>query len=255
MPTPRRDPIAWPIAWPVDRPSPDIGWTPPGDPIIISSDDDLMEPPGLWEDRLPTAMRDQAPKLWRDDTGFHLEVEGRSFDTPGLNSLMVEGRPGMTDQARRMVDMDAEGVDIGFVFPQKALGIMGMENKEVMYACIDVYNEYLAEWCQYDSDRLFGIAILPTIFDPRAHRRLHRQDQGLGDSRRWRFPPRLAMWNTTVRRMEPMWDAIEASGIPLSFHIGEFPNWRGAGALGTYLTSNFEPFRKLWALLTFSRST
>ena len=162
MPTPRRDPIAWPV----DRPSPDIGWTPPGDPIIISSDDHLMEPPGLWEDRLPASMRDKAPKLWRDDTGFHLEVEGRSLDTPGLNSLMVEGRPGMTDQAQRMVDMDAEGVDTGFVFPQKALGIMAMQDKEVMYACIDVYNEYLAEWCQYDPDRLFGITILPTIFDP-----------------------------------------------------------------------------------------
>ena len=251
MPTPRRDPIAWPIAWPVDRPSPDIGWTPPGDPIIISSDDHLMEPPGLWEDRLPTSMRDKAPKLWRDDTGFHLEVEGRSFDTPGLNSLMVEGRPGMTDQARRMVDMDAEGVDIGFVFPQKALGIMGMEDKEVMYACIDVYNEYLAEWCQYDPDRLFGIAILPTIFDP------ERTADYIDKIKAWGFKameipssPRDVEYNRS--RMEPMWDAIEASGIPLSFHIGEFPNWRGAGALGTYLTSNFEPFRKLWALLTFS---
>ena len=49
-----------------------------------------------------------------------------------------------------------------------------------------------------------------------------------------------------------MWDAIEESGLPLSFHIGENPNYRGKGALGTFLTTGFQPFRRLWALLTFS---
>ena len=49
-----------------------------------------------------------------------------------------------------------------------------------------------------------------------------------------------------------MWDAIEASGMPLSFHVGASTALRGAGALGTSLTVALQPFRELWCLLTFS---
>ena len=157
-----------PEHWPMDRPSPDNGWRPPTGQVVISADDHVIEPPHLWQDRMPERFRDTAPKMWYDDTGYHLEIDGRSFDTPGLNSHLVEGRAGMSDQAERMKDMDMEGVDIGFVFPQKALGIFAMEDKEQMVAAYDVYNEWLAEWCQYDPDRLFGIGVLPTIFEPEA---------------------------------------------------------------------------------------
>src|SRR5436305_9210196 len=97
------------IPWPVDRVSPKIDWRPPPGTRVISSDDHVIEPVHLWEDRLPASDRDRAPRFWRNETGFHLEIEGRSFDTPGLNSLLVEGRPGMWEQDLRIKDMDAEG--------------------------------------------------------------------------------------------------------------------------------------------------
>jgi predicted TIM-barrel fold metal-dependent hydrolase len=52
--------------------------------------------------------------------------------------------------------------------------------------------------------------------------------------------------------MEPMWEAIEESGIPVSFHIGASGSHRGAGALGTSVTAALQPFRELWCLLAFS---
>ena len=62
--------------------------------------------------------------------------------------------------------------------------------------------------------------------------------------------PRDVRYNSTA--MEPMWDAIEESGIPLSFHIGSSGSLRGAGALGTSLTIALQPFRELWCMLTFA---
>ncbi|HJN91980.1 MAG TPA: amidohydrolase family protein [Dehalococcoidia bacterium] len=240
-----------PEHWPMDRPSPDNGWRPPTGQVVISADDHVIEPPHLWQDRMPEKYRDSAPKMWYDDTGYHLEIDGRSFDTPGLNSHLVEGRAGMSDQAERMKDMDMEGVDIGFVFPQKALGIFAMEDKTKMVAAYDVYNEWLADWCTYDSDRLFGIGVLPTIFEPEA---TADYIQKLKD---WGFKameipsyPREVRYNSS--KMEPMWQAIEESGIALSFHIGENLITGGAGALGTFLLSQFQSFRKLYGLLTFS---
>ena len=237
--------------WPMDRPSPDNGWRPPAGQAVISADDHLIEPPGLWQDRLPAKWRDTAPKLWYDDTGYHLEVDGRSFDTPGLNSHLVEGRPGMSDRGERLKDMDAEGVDIGFVFPQKALGLFAMEDKEQMVASYDVYNEWLSEWVQYDPERLFGIGVLPTIFEPDATRDYIEKLKAWG-FKAMEIPsyPRDVRYNSS--KMVPMWEAIEESGIALSFHIGENLITGGAGALGTFLLSQFQSFRKLWGLLTFS---
>jgi predicted TIM-barrel fold metal-dependent hydrolase len=52
--------------------------------------------------------------------------------------------------------------------------------------------------------------------------------------------------------LEPMWSAIEESGIPLNFHISETPDDNGPGGLGTYLAVSQQPFRKQWSFLVFS---
>lgn len=238
------------IPWPSARISPEIAWRPPVGTRVISADDHVIEPPHLWEERLPAADRDHAPQFWRDEFGYHLQVDGRSFDTPGLNSLLVEGREGFAHQALRLRDMDAEGLDVSFVFPQKTMALFSMQDKDLMVRCFDIYNEWLSEWCA-GSDRLYGIGILPTIFAPETTRDYIQKLKHWG-FRAMEIPssPRNVYYNSSS--MAPLWDAIEESGIPLSFHIGEFPDYKGAGALGTYLTTTFQPFRKLWALLTFS---
>ncbi len=50
----------------------------------------------------------------------------------------------------------------------------------------------------------------------------------------------------------PLFSAIEASGMPLSFHISEAPDGNGPGELGSYLMQSFQPFRKLWSYLVFA---
>jgi predicted TIM-barrel fold metal-dependent hydrolase len=52
--------------------------------------------------------------------------------------------------------------------------------------------------------------------------------------------------------MEPMWDAIERSGYPISFHIGENIQTKGAGALGIFQMQSFSPFCRLFGLMVFS---
>ena len=53
-------------------------------------------------------------------------------------------------------------------------------------------------------------------------------------------------------KMAPMWNAIKESDIALSFLIGKNLIKGGSGALGTFLLSQFQSFRKLWGLLSFS---
>ena len=54
------------------------------------------------------------------------------------------------------------------------------------------------------------------------------------------------------RKMEGLWDGIEAGGLPLSFHVGETFDARGLGGLATTIVVALQPYRRLFALLTYS---
>jgi predicted TIM-barrel fold metal-dependent hydrolase len=235
----------------VHRDIPVSEWAPPEGTVVISADDHAMEH-DLWIDRLPAADRDRAPRITRDERGFHLSVEGQPADTPGFNSLIVEGRPGGSDVGERLRDMDAEGVDASFLFAQRTMSFFAtIKDKDFLFRCIDAYNEWLAEIQASSDGRLYGVAILPTLYAPETTREYVQRLDDLGFvSMQLPSAPKDVRYNASA--MEPMWDAIEESGIPLSFHVGASSSGRGAGALGTSVTAALQPFRELWCLLTFS---
>jgi hypothetical protein len=46
-----------------------------------------------------------------------------------------------------------------------------------------------------------------------------------------------------------VWDAIEESGLPLSFHAGAYKVFVGNGSMGANLTANLCPYRNLFGAL------
>ncbi len=240
------------IAWPMNRSTVDDGWRPPAGTSIVSVDDHGIEEMHLWENRLRGADKDRAPKLWRgQDNKFHMTVDDVDYDVPGIDSDICEGRPGMWDRDARLKDMDAEGIDKSLFFHSRAMSLVRMEDKAFFTRCIDVYNEWLAEYCSASPDRLIGVGILPTIYEPAASRDYLQKLKQLG-IKALEIPsaPRNTPYNASA--MEPLWDAIEESGIPVMFHIGAYMEFRGKGATGANLTKNFGPYRPLWSLLAFS---
>lgn len=238
-------------AWPVDRVIPAVDWKPPPDTVVISADDHLVEP-DLWVDRLPPADRERAPRVTRDEHGFHLTIEGRPFDQPGFNSLIVEGRPGMADMDARLRDMDAELVDASFVFSQRTMGLFTqLEDRDLLFRCLHAYNEWLADEQRKAPARIYGVAVLPTMYRPELTADYLATLRRLG-YRAVQLPshPRDVRYNASA--LDPMWDALEEAGLPLSFHIGASSGLRGRGALGTSVTAALQPFRELWCLLAFS---
>jgi predicted TIM-barrel fold metal-dependent hydrolase len=229
-------------------------WRPPAGTRIISVDDHGVEPASFWNewlpDFLPPADRDRAPRL----RGLALEIDGavaRVFKLFPHVAARSEVRAGATDPEARLRDMDAEGVQASFTFSQRAMALFGLQDRGLMVRCIDGYNEWLAGWCARGGGRLYGVAILPTIFQPEATADYIAKLRDLGfHAMHIPSSPRAVAYNRP--EMEPLWTAIEESGMPLSFHISESPDDDGPGGLGTYLTVVQQPFRKLWALLVFA---
>ena len=129
---------------PPERTVPQEKWMPPSGVRIISTDDHNLEALHLWEERLPAKWQGRAPKLYRDEQGIlRFEAEGRSLIPRGVDEGVSSGLPGYWDLDEKIASMDAEGIDISFLFHGVTQGLNTLEDKDLYWACIDAYNEWL----------------------------------------------------------------------------------------------------------------
>jgi hypothetical protein len=104
----------------------------PDDLIMVSVDDHLVEPPTMFDGRLPQRYQDQAPRVERLDDGSDVwTFNGARIPNIGLNAVagrpkeeygveptaFDEMRPGCWDIDERVKDMDAGGVLGSMCFP------------------------------------------------------------------------------------------------------------------------------------------
>lgn len=238
------------LAWPSERRVPDLGPPLPEGTTVVSVDSHIMEPGDMWVERVPDHLKDRAPRILKEDAGYVMVLDGQRLDIPGFNSLLIEGRPGLHDVGARLDDLAAEGVDKELLFPQRAFTVVAHPEHEYVLACVRAYNQYLSEYCRADPTRFYGVGILPW-WEPDATADHIAELQDLG-FRAFVIPisPPGVFYNS--RSMEPMWSAIEESGIPLSFHVGEGHPSRGMGALGTNIMMQLQPYRRVFSLFAFS---
>ena len=65
----------------------------PADVQIVSVDDHVIEPPAVWQDRLPAKFKDAGPRIERDDQGRDVWIfEGRPYYNVGLNAVAGKER-------------------------------------------------------------------------------------------------------------------------------------------------------------------
>ena len=73
------------------------------DMILISVDDHIIEPPHLWQSRVPAKYKDAAPKIVDDGRDEYWYVEGRQLGNLGLSA--VAGKP----KAKRVIYLFQSG--------------------------------------------------------------------------------------------------------------------------------------------------
>jgi predicted TIM-barrel fold metal-dependent hydrolase len=239
-----------PVAMTALREVPADTWRPPAGVRVISADDHNMEAQHLWEERLPAKWKDKAPKFWIDQDGAHLEAEGRALIVPGLPAES-ERCAGFSDPVAKLRDMDAEGVEASLLYTGRAGALFGLADTDLFWACMDVYNEWLAEHTRPYARRLIGVPVLPTYLQPEA------TADYLVKLKEWgckavQLPcaPRGVRYNS--RAYDPMWKAIAESGLPLSFHIALQLPFSGYGSMGANLATILCPYRPLLAQLMFA---
>jgi predicted TIM-barrel fold metal-dependent hydrolase len=222
--------------------------------MIFSADEHLVEPEAFWSAWLPEGLpaedRDRAPRL----EGGALVVDGQAMPVFLLFPELIaysDSQPGVGDVDGRLAMMDAEGIDASLLFPQRAMGMFATRDPAFRTRCITLYNEWLADFCGRSNGRLHGVAILPTVYEPEASADYLGRLKSLG-FRIFMMPGALRGAAYGQPAMEPLWAAVEESGLVAAFHTSETPEDNGPGGLGTFLTHTSQPFRKLWGHLVFS---
>jgi predicted TIM-barrel fold metal-dependent hydrolase len=88
---------------------------------------------------------------------------------------------------------------------------------EATQACFRIYNDWVAGFCRSAPDRLKALACVPNDTAENAAAEVRRAARiGLhGVELRMKTAPK-AVWH---RDWEPLWDAIEETGLPVHFHL------------------------------------
>lgn len=199
---------------------------------VISSDDHVEEPKDTWQARVPARLRDRAPKVVRVADGDAWEVNGVRGKTIGLEAQAGKKfeeykpsgesydtiRKGSYDPHERIKDMDIDGVDAQTIFPNVGLGVFGMEDTELQFACIRAYNDFLSEFCSIDPARLIGIGLIPTD-DVEVGKKEVEHVAKLPGMRGVMLPtyPRGEPLNSAS--YDPIWAAAQDLNLPVHVHL------------------------------------
>ncbi|MCH2171431.1 amidohydrolase [Myxococcota bacterium] len=147
---------------------------------FISVDDHLVEPPEVFEGRLPRALQEHAPKVVEDDSGAHIwEFEGRRYHPVGFDAAagrkpetvkvaparFEELRPGTWRIEDRIRDMDLGGVWASLNFPSQVTGFGGSlfasaKDQKLGLEVTRAYNDWIYEgWHLPYPDRIIPLGI------------------------------------------------------------------------------------------------
>jgi len=148
---------------------------------IISVDDHLVEPPWLFEGRLPAKFQADAPKIVENAEGHQQwHFDGKIFAQMGFNALVGrvdrddftyeparfdDMRKGCFDIHARVRNMDIVGVWASICFPSQITGFCGRvysqcSDPELGFAVTQAFNDWMyEEWWQPHPERIIPMGI------------------------------------------------------------------------------------------------
>ncbi|MEY4362214.1 MAG: hypothetical protein RL391_1520 [Actinomycetota bacterium] len=228
---------------------------------LISVDDHLVEPPGMFDGRIPAALADGAPRLVVNERGHQVwAFDGQIFSQVGMNAVVgrrheyrsleparfEDMRRGCWDVHERVKDMDLIGCWASLNFPSQVAGFAGRvfsacTNPELGLATMRAWNDWLhEEWCSQYPDRFIPCGITWLSPGPDGSARLGADEIRRNAARGFRavtlperphnlgFPSLFSGW------WDPIIEACVETDTVIALHVGSsgmYPMPEGAPSL------------------------
>jgi predicted TIM-barrel fold metal-dependent hydrolase len=209
--------------------------------ILVSVDDHVVEPPDMFDGRVPAKWRDRAPRIVHNDDDTDVWVfEGNTIPNVGLNAVVgrppeeygieptsfAEMRPGCYDIHERVRDMNANGVLGSMCFPS-FVQFCGQlfartEDKGLAIDMLRAYNDWHIEsWCGAYPERFIPLCI-PPLWDPELMAAEVRRvaAKGCHAITFSENPSKLGWPSFHDAHWDPFWSACADEGTVVCLHIG-----------------------------------
>jgi hypothetical protein len=193
-------------------------------PPVVSADGHILEPTDLFTTRLPKHLRDRG--VWEEDFEIDPPAEGgarvfRKLHTPGYEGWTISryrqtsGRTPEGDPELIIEDLAEDGVDIGVMHPNLSLFGLYSDDHELSMAHARVYNDYIAERFRPHFDRLVPTAPVPITDIGDAVVEIERVAAAGFRAALLPATPPMPYWS---RDLDPVWSALDATGLQPFFH-------------------------------------
>lgn len=214
---------------------------------LISADSHVNEPPAAWE-RVQKQYGERAPKVVKDPPGvprgIWLIIDGlppvglshyskglavskakgiseveqeKHFATIRFNeTFRYEDYPGGWEPTARLRDQDIDGVEAEVLFSSAARQLYSIADEPFQRAIFHSYNDWLYQFCKVSPKRLVGLALISILDIEHAVEDIQRYAK-LG-FRGVQIPTRIKDSGYYEPRYEPLWAALEETGMIVNVH-------------------------------------
>lgn len=207
---------------------------------VIDVDTHIIEPVDLWTSRLPAKYREDAPQaVWDEQSRTHRwRIGGHLLESvsglahagwkefyPSTPPTLELSDPAGWDANERLKKMDRYGIKAQVIYPN-LLGFFGfafmdIRDEELRLACFRSYNDFQAEWCAADPNRLVPVALLPWWDVGESVHELERCFAMGHKGVNWGTDfEKLGLPALRDQHWDPVLSLAQEMEIPLSFHIG-----------------------------------
>lgn len=229
---------------------------------LISVDDHLVEPPDMFDGRLPAHLQDGAPRLVVDANGHQVwEFAGQRYTQVGMNAVagrrpelrsleptrFEDMRPGCYDVHERVRDMDLVGCSASLCFPSQIAGFAGRvfsacDDAELGLAVTRAWNDWMAEeWWGAYPERFIPCGITYLADADLAAAEIRRNaERGFVSVTLPERPHNVGLPSLFTGWWDPVIEACVETGTVVSLHVGSsgmypMPEAAPALALGATL--------------------
>lgn len=225
------------------------------DLVLVSVDDHVVEPPDMFQGRVPRRYEELAPRVVRRPDGSDVWVyEGSEITNIALNAVagrvpeeygmeptsFDELRSGTYDVHQRVRDMDANGVwgSMCFAsFPKLCGQLFAMsKDPDLGSAMLSAYNDWhIEDWCGSYPDRFIPLALSglqPEIMAAEVHRVARK---GCRTVSFFENPERYGLPSHYSDYWDPFWAACEDEGTVVCFHLGGNPELAAEAPMDVFI--------------------
>ncbi|WP_066064734.1 amidohydrolase family protein [Frankia sp. EI5c] len=194
-----------------------------------SGDSHLLEPADLFFERMPRALAERMPRSVKDPDGAWetLHIDGNSFrrrlptrpltDESGLSQQ--DKAPGAFDPVQRLKDLDREGIWAELIYPSISMWTSSLTDPDLLREGVRVINDWAMEF-QAVSPRFVCTAHLPLLSIPDAVAEVRRTHEMGFRAAFFPVEPPPSQPRFNQDEWEPLWAALEETGLVMAVHIG-----------------------------------